>query len=721
MSDEKQRALFCKEIHQDFSLIAPAGVGKTYSMVERIFTLAQEAPEELPALCVITYTRKAAETLRIRTFERLKQSSNFKAILPLLEQSFFGTIHSLCWQHIQQFYPQKTFEILEDETILCEQFLSQLTIDSELGTYVLRFVDEEILLHLANELSPHTAPTNTLEPVPKMDLSPLYNYIPEPRNRVQIERMKHLVKQWEDVYKAGKTGFLPECSVGGESFKQCFYESFKPFYEHLGRATLQFTKNLAKDYFKFRLEKGCLRHADLVYLAQKCLQGEAGQAFFKEKKLHVLLDEAQDTDADQFKYLLDLIKMRSDNRFSMVGDPQQSIYGSRSNMAVYLGIHEERIRKQYWQELVFTNTYRCPKVIVEALNEQFPKILNKAKDPQQVNYVPLQAARTDCEGCFQRIHVPENTTGLSNEVFEIRFLAEFVRKFLKENPVQPANICILAPRNDWLQAISEGFKAYDLKLQLHSSKVSGRQNPLFCAVLAFVHLLNFPDDTFELAGMLYGVFNVDAYQLTEYPFSVQMEQAAQGERSIVHILDQLRQLRKSTLALNLYLGTQQLITFFQTHCPATDTDETIMKILLEKAFDAEEKYRSWAYLEAQLRTFLDMPLDIDVSIDPNSLQGFSCHKAKGLEWETVILPFAYRPVRPKPIRYPYCYKDRLFWHKYDKDTALSADYCRELQRLFYVACTRSKKNFLAFNDAALWDNKPESSSFSGILNGFICY
>ena len=117
MSDAVQRALFCKSINQDFSLIAPAGVGKSYSIVERIFTLAQEKPEELPALCVITYTRKAAETLKVRTFERLKQSPNFKAILPLLEQSFFGTIHSLCWQHIQQFYPQKPFEILQDREI----------------------------------------------------------------------------------------------------------------------------------------------------------------------------------------------------------------------------------------------------------------------------------------------------------------------------------------------------------------------------------------------------------------------------------------------------------------------------------------------------------------------------------------------------------------------------------------------------------------------------
>jgi len=709
MLDTAQRALFCKAINQDFSLIAPAGVGKTYSIVERIFTLAQEMPEELPALCVITYTRKAAETLKVRTFERLKQSPNFKAILPLLEQSFFGTIHSLCLQHIQQFYPQKRFEILQDEAVLREQFLSQLEVKSELGNYVLRFVDEEILLNLANDLSPNEMASDVLESLPIMDLSPIYDYPPEPRNRVQIERMKRLVEQWEKTYRDGETSFLPECSLGGENFKQCFYETFRPFCEHLGQVTLKYAQALARDYFEFRVKKGYLRHSDLVHLAQNCLQEEVGQAFFKEKKLHLLLDEAQDTDANQFKYLLSLVETRPDNRFSMVGDPQQSIYGSRSNIAFYLKIHEERILKGHWQELVFTDTYRCPKAIVEALNEQFPKILNKDKDPQQVNYVPLRAARTDWEGCFKGIELPENTTELSNEAFEIHYLAEFVQKFLRENPVNPSSICILAPRNDWLQAIAEGFKTHGLQLQLHSKKVTGRQNPLFCAILAFIHLLNFPDDTFELAGMLYGVFDVDAYALTEYSLPLQIEQAIQYEGNITGILEQLRQLRESTLALNPYLGTQQLITFFQDYCPSMDTDETIVEILLEKAFEAAKECHSWAYFEARLRTFLNTTLDFDVPVDLNALQGFSCHKSKGLEWETVILPFVHRPIHPKPVHYPYIHKNRLFLHKYDKDITLSADYCRELQRLFYVACTRSQKNFFYFNDFVLWGRKDEET------------
>lgn len=702
MADALQRALFCKDIDQDFSLIAPAGVGKTYSIVERIFTLAYKQAEELPNLCVITYTRKAAETLKIRTLERLKQHKNFEKIFPFLQQSFFGTIHSLCWQHIQQLNPYKEFEILQDEAILREQFLSQLKVKSEVGKYVLRFVDEEILLNLASHLPPNNKISDVLKPPKNINLGSIYSYIPEPRNRIQIEQIKCIVEQWDKAYQTGDVGFLPECLLGGEKFKQCFYETFQPFYDHLGEMTLQYAYKLAQEYFNFRLENGYLKHADLVHLAQQYLHEEVGQTFFKERKFHFLLDEAQDTDADQFKYLLNLVEMRSDNRFSMVGDPQQSIYGTRSDIEFYLNVHEKRVNNHCWQELIFSDTYRCPKAIVQFLNEHFPKILDKNKDPKQVNYVPLQAVRTDWEGACVKITVPKNTTELSDEAFEVQQMAEFVQNFLKENQVLPSTISILAPRNDWLQAIAEGFKLHGLKLQLHSLKATGQDNALFCAVLAFIHLINFPNDTFELIGMMYGVFNIDEFILSQYASNIQLNMPSSDNGIVFDVLNQLYQLREEILSANLYVGTHQLISFFQNHCPDCDTDTIVIEILLEKAFKAEKEYRSWAYLESELRTYLYTTLEININVDKEAIQGFSCHKAKGLEWETVILPFVYRPIRPKPICYPYLYKDHIFWHKFNKPYELTADYCRELKRLFYVSCTRAQKNFFYLDDIELW-------------------
>ena len=120
--DSLQRKLFCCDVEHDFSVIAPAGVGKTFSIVERIYSIADKMPEELAHLYVITYTKKAAESLQKRALERIKQHPKFNQLSYFFNQSFFGTIHSLCWNHIRKF-DNTHYELLLDDSALRESFL----------------------------------------------------------------------------------------------------------------------------------------------------------------------------------------------------------------------------------------------------------------------------------------------------------------------------------------------------------------------------------------------------------------------------------------------------------------------------------------------------------------------------------------------------------------------------------------------------------------------
>ena len=124
--DSLQRKLFCCDVEHDFSVIAPAGVGKTFSIVERIYSIADKMPEELAHLYVITYTKKAAESLQKRALERIKQHPKFNQLLYFFNQSFFGTIHSLCWNHIRKF-DNTHYELLLDDSALRESFLFSYT------------------------------------------------------------------------------------------------------------------------------------------------------------------------------------------------------------------------------------------------------------------------------------------------------------------------------------------------------------------------------------------------------------------------------------------------------------------------------------------------------------------------------------------------------------------------------------------------------------------
>ena len=94
---------------------------------------------------------------------------------------------------------------------------------------------------------------------------------------------------------------------------------------------------------------------------------------------HVILDEAQDTDPGQFEVLTEIARPESaqgiwlkkggippgTGRFCMVGDPQQSIYGSRTDLNFYQHVHKKLLKDAQGEELFFKVTFRCDEKIVE--------------------------------------------------------------------------------------------------------------------------------------------------------------------------------------------------------------------------------------------------------------------------------------------------------------------------------------------------------------------
>ena len=112
---------------------------------------------------------------------------------------------------------------------------------------------------------------------------------------------------------------------------------------------------------------------------------------------------------------------------------------------------------------------------------------------------------------------------------------------------------------------------------------------------------------------------------------------------------------------------------------------------------------NWFELARQLKEKLNAPFDYPQELDPTCLQGYSCHKAKGLEWPVVIVPFLYRPLYPKPPHYPYLTEKAIVWTSDSNGTQASeSNRKRELARLFYVSCTRAKQELILVNDQKFW-------------------
>jgi len=781
-SDAEARRRFRVEIDKDFSVTAPAGVGKTHALVERIATLAERQPRRLPGLVVITYTKKAANSLKQRVYERLQQRSD--SVRALLNQSFFGTIHSYCWQLIQKF-EETPYELLKDDADVRNKFLDSLNLEEpDFARFqdLFRFLDVDELLDVAKSDGSATDDTDgiTNEGVCTVDPSEIFNFQPkrkDPRVLKNIEATTKVLRQWLSVYQNTQRPLeLPACEKGGKEFIDIFYETFCPFYRQLHAEATACGHLLRQRYGEFRRQNGYLTYDDCIVFAQRILETDEAKAFYGKKPLYILLDEAQDTDRAQFCFLQTLISLHPNSRFSMVGDPQQSIYSARADVRDYLDLHQSLIQSKRCEELVFSETFRCPPAVVSELNARFPKIFN---DLKQVRYVPLHSS-VGHDGCVKKIKVSyeseeEKVAKEDAVALEARVLSNFLTDYLKKKPRALSDICILSPRNDWLRELKDPLEAFGWKLQLHSEQATGRDNALFCNILAAIHCINFPQDTFEEAGLLretFGcsdealayVFNSDRVRRTndadrlkgDYSeergqgasatddlFGMQSSYALGRQVSFVlpvgghwesqsknvlkfplnaHVTEDVkaaqdvrrrwRQTLKEISEQSLCAGTARLIEFFKAYVPPMLTDAYFEEILLEAAFQTQQLGQSWLALERRLRAHLNEEAETEEEIQSDALQGFSCHKAKGLEWKTVIMPFFDRSVRYQTPHYPCAYRGQMLWNKKDTEASeIASDRRLELQRLLYVACTRTKEDLFFMRDDAFWKSETTCPSW----------
>ncbi|MDR2769580.1 MAG: UvrD-helicase domain-containing protein [Puniceicoccales bacterium] len=720
--DEAARFDFCQKIDQNFSVIAPAGVGKTYSIVGRIQCIAQKKPTFLKNLHVVTYTKKAAEALRNRTLEILNNSNDFQYIRSLFNQSFFGTIHGLCLYYIQKF---KTLTALpnhwtinENDEKLRFDFLRELnatiSLKCEIGRDVLRHIEIEQLVHLAAEFSDFEAlPPCPALPYPKISVEKILNYIPNARNQATVANYQAIAKQWnEDKNQSNHFLAIPKCDQGGEVFKTLFNETFQPLENWLSIHAFDCVAELSQHYFNFRIQKGQLKHEDLVQLFRTLLNGIQVQNYFKTHPIRLLLDEAQDTDAQQFQLILSLLNLNPQNQFSMVGDPQQSIYGSRTNVQNYLQIHKKLVQENFLKPLVFNKTFRCPVAIVTYLNKTFPSILNAKKDSLQVDFVPLEVSNKQNIGVFEILDLADTTSDNAVE-HECTCLSHHLKSLIVQQSTLPSNICILCPRNAWLQEIQKYFNLTHLPIQIHSSKQIWREQALYVWLTACVHMIAYPEDSFEIVGFLRACLQIEEQTITSFVKQgkeIQILEPISGKDEISSALHHLYTLRAAIIQKNLYAGAYMLVqesirwnAVENLDKPNEQTSDYIKLFFQQTALECAEQCASWFDFARRLKENLNTPFDYPQMIDKNAIQAYSCHKAKGLEWPIIVVPFLHRPIYPKPIHYPYILNRRVIWNAhspYAQNKELERK--RELERLLYVTCTRASQHLVLVNDEKLW-------------------
>ena len=469
---------------------------------------------------------------------------------------------------------------------------------------------------------------------------------------------------------------------------------------------------------------------------------------------HILVDEFQDTSQLQLELLKRLTAgwTPDDGRsLFLVGDAMQSCYGFRNaNVGIYLGVLEQGLGDLTLQPLQLSSNFRSQRPVVEWVNEVFQTVF-----PVQPNIsrgaVPYSVADI--------IHEGTDSTGVSVEVIhydaEQRLLAQLAEADWIANRVVQLrkdfpgdSIAILVRTRGQLENLVPSLRA--AQLQWTATDIDRLASlPVIADLSSLVRIILHPGDRLAWLALLRapwcGLTTADLFAITQ----------AQADQPLWETIQQFREIPGlSADARTMLPGFVNAMTFIMhmrfreslrhcveaawtllrgASCCLDELDEQSVNRFYE-LLDEQEVAGGLAdyfrFEEILAEAFVPSPVDAELE---GGLHLLTMHKAKGLEYDHVLLPGLNRSPRSDD-------KQLLIWHQRlnqhneqrlflagvtetgSEDTPLyqllrheqKSKSLLESARLLYIAVTRARKSAtlsaILGRDKAGEVKDPESSS-----------
>jgi ATP-dependent helicase/nuclease subunit A len=494
------------------SVLAGAGTGKTYMLAERYyFHLNSDGFSPLEVVAM-TFTNKAAAELRSRIRQTIAQKAPDRADwLAEVEASQISTFHALATRICRE-HPEKagvpadftTLDEWEGDIWLADQLLSALThIPQQLYTQIpYSIMKDAIACLLKDPISTAEALTKKMTDwLPKLEeakrealekliqgevwqeaVNCFQNIAGQSGDKIEearqtalnamekIEHSKEISSYLEQISQIKLSGGsvkkwhdkedLDNCKANLKSLKEVVSKALK-----VGLITLELSdldqvnqelvlvlreaftivqERLAKSKHKQRI----LDFNDLEVYALKALNCPEVQSYYQQRWRAFLIDEFQDTNPTQSKFLEALTEKAI---VTIVGDDKQSIYGfRRADVRVF---HNWRSRLQ--QSVSLTKSFRTHHNLIENINTIFAPVLEKLHqdlegDRKQAPH-PAPHIETFIVNCDQ-----ENLNITKRREIEAQQIAESIKKLLQEQlpvwdkkkqalrSIEPRDIAVLA-------------------------------------------------------------------------------------------------------------------------------------------------------------------------------------------------------------------------------------------------------------------------------------
>ncbi len=368
---------------------------------------------------------------------------------------------------------------------------------------------------------------------------------------------------------------------------------------------------------------------------------------------HLLVDEFQDTSLSQFQLLERLTAgwEPGDGRtLFLVGDPMQSIYRFReAEVGLYLRARQKGINMVRLEPLQLAVNFRSQAAIVEWCNAAFAQVMPAAEDASRgaVPYTPAEAYHSRLAGQAVTVHAFFGKEALLAEAERV---IEVIRAARSEEP--QASIAMLVRARGHLAQIVPRLRAANIPYVALDIEPLGHR-PAVQDLYMLTRALEHPADRLAWLAVLRapwcGLRLADLVVLTEAREATlweAMNDAARlvrlspdGQARLARVRDLLarafeerrrRGLIRTIEGLWLALGGPAVVL------KATDLEdaERYFELLAAHARDGG-RIKDFKALDAALARLYALPED---AADPVAVQIMTMHKAKGLEFDIVLVP-----------------------------------------------------------------------------------
>lgn len=443
---------------------------------------------------------------------------------------------------------------------------------------------------------------------------------------------------------------------------------------------------------------------------------------------HILIDEYQDTSQAQFDLLervMDSWTPDSGNTFFAVGDPMQSIYGFRdADLKLFQDTYANGLRAVPIQPRQLSSNFRSSETIVNWINRVFRLVFGNINDSTvgAVAYADSTPTR-EPEGGVQMTLCLNDPDALE----EARQVAKHISKTVAEFPRDSVGLLVQRRTNlpTFFQALrDEGLKWRGVEI------VPLANAPVVRDLFSLVQALN--DDRDRLAWLsvlrspLCGLSLRDLEVVAACETGTNMldcsELSALGNRLLARVTGALLEARSDS-HMTLRSQVERLWYRLGGNDAYQDEDTLInaerFLTLLEASTRGEIRMDElWHRIESEYATEVGDSADVEI---------MTIHKAKGLEFDHVILPDLNRGPRTDT-------RGLLQWQTWNEELVLALNLAgeqdslfdwllkedslrnaNELKRLLYVAATRARKSLAVFGSFPDDKQKPKPNSLLALL------